>query len=85
MLGTELPFTDIDTDAGYWINMIQPSLLCGVAFVANMIIEISVCLANNAVKSAPKVFNHASEELSTELTSNGMTLLRRDENMRARI
>lgn len=54
--------------------MIQPSLLCGVAFVANMIIEISVCLANNAVKSAPKVFNHASEELSTELKSNGMTL-----------
>lgn len=84
MLGTELPFTDIDTDAGYWINMIQPSLLCGVAFVANMIIEISV-FGEQRSEKCPNVFNHASEELSTELTSNGMNLLRRDENMRARI
>lgn len=73
-LGTELPFTDIDTDTGYWMNMIQQAIFCCVAFVANVAVEIAVCLACNAIATVPNVFNVASQDLHTELRSNGMSL-----------
>lgn len=73
-LGTELPFVDFDTDIGYLINMLQQSFICGIAVMANMAIEISGCLAYNAIEMVPDVFHLESEGLDAELKSNGMSL-----------
>lgn len=73
-LSTELPFVDINTNIGYAINMIEQFILTFGAVVSNTTIEIGACLVNNTVTAVPELFHFESDELETELRSNGMSL-----------
>lgn len=73
LFGTILPFTDINTDSGFAINMIQQSILGGTGIIGNLGLEIGGCLAYNAIEAVPYVFQIEADELRNELISNGMT------------
>lgn len=73
LFGTILPFTDIATNSGYAINMMQQCFLGGVGIITNLGLEIGGCLAYNAIEAVPYAFQIESDELTNELRSNGMT------------
>lgn len=73
-LGTELPFIDFNTKAGYIINMLQQFFMTAVGITANLGLEIAACLTYNFVEIVPRIFRLESEDLADDLKSNGMSL-----------
>lgn len=73
ILGTEIPYFESNTNLGFAVNIFEQFLLACLSVMANFTIEIGDCLINNTISTIPEIIHLESDDLETELKSNGMT------------
>lgn len=77
LLGIELPFFEKDSDIGFVLNLTMQAVIAVFGIVGMIAIEFGQNLIHHVVYSIPHLMHVDTEELGTELRTNGMSLAAR--------
>lgn len=73
-VGTEIPFTNIRSDIGFVINLIEQLFLALISIIFYMSVEIGSCLVQNVFEMFPEIIRLDIQNLNEDLERNGMDL-----------
>lgn len=73
-LGTDIPYLDSSDPSDYAIVITIQFIISLISLLSNITIEIGVVLVHNAFELMPVLIRLRSDELSSELNTNGQSL-----------
>lgn len=73
-VGTEIPFTNIQSDIGFVMNLIEQLFLALISLIFFMSVEIGTCLVQNSLGLIPEIIRLDIQKLNKDLRRNGMNM-----------
>lgn len=73
-VGTEIPFTNIQSDIGFVMNLIEQLFLALISLIFYMSVEIGTCLVQNSLEMIPEIIRLDIQKLNKDLRRNGMNM-----------
>lgn len=74
-LGTELPFVDIDSEVGFWLNIFIQTMTAAVGMSGCLSIEIGAALICNAILAIPHLIHVDLKVLESVIHFKGFNLM----------